>query len=72
MIDVNHALTDPQLQSILDRLHHASEAQDFKLGLFFAALNILNRIGLGWLLSGQEYFHAFMRGKFIALDRDKA
>ena len=67
----NYALKDPHLEPLLTRLHHASEAQHPALIAFFIMRTILEKIGLGWMIS-DEYLASFMRDKFLALEPEKA
>src|SRR5271170_1162211 len=65
------ALTDPKLQNLLNKLHQSADAQDFGLSIFMVLRLIVTKLGLSRLLSA-DYFHSFMRDKYVALERDKA
>jgi predicted O-methyltransferase YrrM len=67
----NFAFHDPHLQPILDRLHKASEAQHPGLIVFFLLRVILDKLGLGSMISA-DFFATFMRDKAVALEREKA
>jgi predicted O-methyltransferase YrrM len=62
-------LNDPRLEALLDRLHAQSGAQNEALMTYFTTR--AREGSLDW--NGfDERTHAFMRDKFVALDRDKA
>lgn len=62
-------LNDPRLEALLDRLHASSSAQNEALTTYFTTR--AREGSLDWN-AFDERTDAFMRDKFVALDRDKA